>query len=265
MLKDRSYNYATVVMTGKGLLRCGFVALVSRWREWLRTMVCLGAFLLLERGLQADVVEAWVHRYSNAASNSTDQIVRAAIDLAGDVIVSGSTEDGINRDDILTIKYSGTDGSVIWQMRHDSPEHGIDRPRSLAVDSSGDVLVAGLSFQSGYTVKYAAASGNVVWEKRGPHTDSAAMAVDAGGNVVVTGSSRGTNGLSDLYTVKYSGADGSVLWHTTYNGTTNGSDFGAAVTFDSRGDVLVTGRSAGGRPNLDLYTVKYAGADGALL
>ena len=53
-----------------------------------------------------------------------------------------------------------------------------------------------------------------------------AMAVDGGGNVVVSGVSVGTNGLSsydDYATIKYSGA-GVALWTNRYNGPANNAD-----------------------------------------
>jgi hypothetical protein len=38
---------------------------------------------------RAAVTQAWVHRYSNVVSNSTDQAFKVVNDAAGDVIVTG--------------------------------------------------------------------------------------------------------------------------------------------------------------------------------
>jgi hypothetical protein len=123
--------------------------------------------------------------------------------------------------DMLTIKYSGADGSVLWQQRS-SP----GKATGLAVDSSGNVVVTGSSHNSittdeygndhsdtdYYTAKYAAADGALLWEKRyngpgnGPDQPTAVV-VDGNGNVVVTGISQG-----DYYTAKYAAADGTLLW-----------------------------------------------------
>src|SRR5215216_5472703 len=55
-----------------------------------------------------------------------------------------------------------------------------------------------------------------------------AMAVDAAGNVYVTGSSQVGEANSDYATIKYD-ANGNQLWVSTYNGTGNGGDGANAI------------------------------------
>src|SRR5438270_5380676 len=69
----------------------------------------------------AAVIQTWVHRYSNVLSNSADGAVNIVVDAAGDVIVVGNTDDRVTGSDMLTIKYSGVDGSAIWQQRYNGP------------------------------------------------------------------------------------------------------------------------------------------------
>src|SRR5207237_9368544 len=88
------------------------------------------------------------------------------------------------------------------------------------------------------------------------------VAVDASGNVVVTGYS-GSN--PDFYTAKYAAATGALLWEKRYNGPANYDDQAQAVAVDSTGNVVVTGYSIGRGSGYDFYTAKYAAADGALL
>ncbi len=71
---------------------------------------------------------------------------------------------------------------------------------------------------------------------------ASAMAVDASGNVYVTGGSYGTGSDSDYVTVKYD-ASGNELWVATYNGPGNTSDGTTAVKVDALGNVYVTGAS----------------------
>ncbi len=222
---------------------------------------------------RAAVTEAWVQRSSNIVSNANDEAYKVVCDAVGDMIVTGTTDDRINGLDMLTIKYSGADGTVLWQRRYNGPANGFDDVNALALDGSGNVVVTGVSSSENgygdyYTAKYAAADGGLLWEKRydGPANQSdhaTGVAVDASGNVVVTGYSwNGTN--VDYSTAKYAAADGALLWEKRYNGPANSDNLAAAVAVDASGNVVVTGLS-GNYLNADYYTAKYAAADGALL
>ena len=99
------------------------------------------------------------------------------------------------------------------------------------------------------TLKYDP-SGNLLWEKRykgpGNGADGAtAMAVDAAGNVYVTGESGGVGSGLDYATLKYD-ASGNLLWEKRYNGPGNASDRATAIAVDAAGNVYVTGYSDGG-------------------
>ena len=227
---------------------------------------------------RAAVTEAWVHRYSNVASNANDRASKVVSDAAGDIIVTGVTDDLVHGQDMLTIKYSGADGTVLWQQRYNGSANRRDYATALAVDGDGNVVVAGYSNNGTnndhYTAKYAAANGTVLWEQR--HNGSMngddqapAVAVDGSGNVVVTRSSDDgpPSFNADYYTAKYAAATGVLLWEKRYNGPANGTDFPKAVVVDGSGNVVVTGYSgsftSGG--GWDYYTAKYAAATGALL
>lgn len=238
--------------------------LVCRWIGFLGFAVTA----LGPRPTQAAVIDPWVQRYSNIQSNAAAQAIQVVRDAAGDVIVTGSTGRPGRSRHIVTIKYSGSDGSVIWQQGYTNPLVGEYRPSALAVDRSGNVVVTGnadigsiATVNLGYTAKYAAADGALLWEKHGngtPHRLDAirAVAVDDTGNVVVAGYSSSGVG-SELYTAKFAAADGAMLWETRY-GSGNGNF--TAVAVDGSGNVLVTGRD-----NLLSCTAKFAAADGALL
>ncbi len=81
-----------------------------------------------------------------------------------------------------------------------------------------------------------------------------AMAVDAAGNVHVTGQSTGagTNGTLDYLTVKYN-SSGDSLWAKRYQSAPFSSDVARAIRVDDQGSVYVTGVS-----NADYATIKYS-------
>ena len=120
----------------------------------LTRRACLGAALMALATLafghsqaQAAVTEAWAHRYNHVVSNANDWASKVVRDAAGDIIVTGVTDgrmdDRITGHDLLTIKYSGADGSVLWQKRYNGPANSDDFTYAMAVDSSGNVVVTG--------------------------------------------------------------------------------------------------------------------------
>lgn len=156
-----------------------------------------------------------------------------------------------------------------WEARYNGPGGGADWAFDLTVDGSGNVFVTGKSFSkrpydySYATVKYDA-DGNRSWVARydGPGGDDDvghAIAVDASGNVYVTGKSY--NGLHEDYayaTVKYDG-DGNQLWAARYDGAGEDDDVAWDIAVDGAGNVVVTGSSGG-----DFATVKYDSAGAQL-
>ena len=85
-----------------------------------------------------------------------------------------------------------------------------------------------------------------------------AIAVDAAGNVYVTGWSLGLGNHSDYATIKYD-PDGNELWVARYNGPGNSTDVATAIALDAAGNVYVTGESFGGLGTREDYaTIKYS-------
>jgi hypothetical protein len=133
------------------------------------------------------------------------------------------------------------------------------------VDGSGNVYVTGYSVGSGTsddyaTIKYDPA-GNQLWVQRyngplnGPD-DATALAVDASGNVYVTGYSAGSGPHYDYATIKYY-PNGDTAWVRRYNGPGNDWDEASAIAVDGSGDVYVTGFSVGSGTSYDYATIKY--------
>jgi uncharacterized delta-60 repeat protein len=148
--------------------------------------------------------------------------------------------------------------------------YGSDIAYAVAVDGLGNVYVTGFSVGPGTcgivcndyaTIKYDA-SGEQQWVARynGPANDddhASAIAVDASGNVYVTGSSIGTAWPDyDYATVKYD-SSGNQLWVARYNGAPGDFDFGNAIAVDTSGNVYVTGGSFGSGTGFDYATIKY--------
>jgi hypothetical protein len=197
-----------------------------------------------------------------------------AVDAAGDVIVTGFT-DTSTLSDIMTVKFSGATGAVIWMKTFDSVGSGYDQSWAMALDAAGNAIVTGYTFNGGAeydikTIKYAAADGAILWQNTfaGPASGidfGIAIAVDGAGNAIVAGNVwNGTD--DDMKTIKFAAADGSVLWDKTFAGAAGANDYVYAMAVDGAGNVVVTGEATNTvASGPDWKTIKYAAADGAVL
>ena len=230
-------------------------------------------FLLFVGPVFAQSVDtAWVRRYDGPA-NRADWSRALAVDDSGNVYVTGESKGDTPPYyyyDYATIKYL-PNGDTAWVKRYDGPEGSSDFGYAIAVDGSGDVYVTGHSVSSGTgkdfaTVKYLS-DGDTAWARRydvpgGGEDYAQAIAVDASGNVYVTGYSDGCWGNSDIVTIKYY-PDGATGWEAIHSGTGNGWDFACAIAVDGSGDVYVAGVAVGFGTYEDYVTIKYSSEGGA--
>ena len=163
-------------------------------------------------------VPLWTNVYYGPRGG--DVPVDIAVDSIGDVFVTGNSAGDGTFIDYLTIKYSA-DGVPLWANRFD---RRVDYVRAIAVDSNGDVIVTGNTpdpannnYEDYTTVRYSSV-GDLLWVNffdGGSRDFASSVAVDGGGNVLVSGESFNPNGTTDTVTIKYSSA-GDTLWINRY-------------------------------------------------
>lgn len=206
----------------------------------------------------------WVRRYSLGLYNR-DIATDLAVDDSGSVCVTGRSA-GPNLYDYATIKYK-PNGDTAWVRRYDGPDlaHSDDKAYAVATDDRSNVYVTGYSAIGGTGADYATIkykpTGDTGWVRRynglaNGNDAGNAVAVDANGNVCVTGYSMGIGTAEDYATIKYSPV-GDSLWMRRYNGTANSTDIATALAVDGVGNVYVTGYSVGSEPGHDCVTIKY--------
>src|SRR5262249_34685756 len=165
------------------------------------------------------------------------------------------------RRDYATIKYDA-DGNELWVARYNGPANSDSYASRIALDAAGNVYVTGGSWGHGAVYGYATdkydADGNEFWVARynGPGNSddfASGIALDAAGNVYVTGSSWGFGTKYDYATIKYD-ADGNELWVARYNGPGDLDDFATGIALDAAGNVYVTGASVGSFTHYDHAT-----------
>jgi len=208
--------------------------------------------------------QLWVGPWSRYSDISWK--IDLALDDAGNVYVTGGSYTPVTNYDYATTKYD-TNGNQIWAARYNGLGTSNDYPEALAIDGTGSVYVAGYSYGPGEVTDYATIKyddgGNKLWVAKynGPANDydvATALAINATGNVYVTGGITVTAIDWDYTTIKYD-PNGNQLWVARYNGlsSTNSYDKATSLAIDGSGNVYVTGYSSGSGTNYDYATIKY--------
>jgi len=215
----------------------------------------------------------WSSRYNFASVNGYEEARAIAVDLTGNVFVTGySRGTGISSSnyDYATIKIAAAGGPAVWASRYDGPAKDYDRANALVIDNKGYIYVTGRSKQGAasaediVTIKYQDSSGVGArkWLKIYDggvigYDEGRALEQDAGKNIYITGYSfGGTAKGNDFATIKYD-STGTLKWLIKYNGTASNIDQASAVHVNAGGDVYVAGSSQGTGTNFDFETIKY--------
>ena len=222
---------------------------------------------------------AWERRFDGTA-RQRDVATSVVVDQSGDVLAAGNVWSARSFMDILVVKMDGATGASRWQRRID----GSGRPRTyganededlawaLAVDPSGDALVAGTIAQSrlrgGFAVvKLAGASGRRRWRRfvGDAFADRAlAVAADGAGDVFAAGSLSTPVTGTDFAVAKLGGGRGHVLWRYTLDGgATSTQEEAWGMALDGAGDAIAAGRVVNPGRFSDFTVVKLDGATGA--
>ena len=196
---------------------------------------------------------------------SGDRAYGVAVDASGNVYVTGYTWSfGAGSFDVFLLKYSSA-GVLQWQKTWGGTSD--DEGYGVAVDASGNVYVTGYTWSFGagmydvFLLKYSSA-GVLQWQKTwggASGDDGSGVAVDASGNVYVTGDTKSFGaGQGDVFLLKYSSA-GVLQWQKTWGG--GGNDIGSGVAVDASGNVYVTGDTKSfGAGSDDAFLLKYSSA-----
>jgi hypothetical protein len=210
-------------------------------------------------------VQQWIAVY-NGAGNSSDNALFVLVDDSLNIYVVGNSYSGtIASTDIVIIKYNSA-GVQQWLSAYNGPANGADYANYAINDLNGNIYITGnttgsTSLLDYCTLKYNS-SGVLQWASvyNGPGNNddnSYSAAVDAAGNVYITGASRSGTAMDtrDFATIKYNSA-GVQQWAARYNGAMNREDHGTSVTVVS-GDVYVSGSEDVNYTLADIVTIKY--------
>lgn len=212
-------------------------------------------------------VEQWVARYTGIGGLNNDIGSSVAVDGSGNVYVAGSSYGGPSLGiDFIILKY-GPAGNLIWDYRFTGSDGLDDELFKMVIDASANVYVCGSSIAAGsqkdFMVLKLNSAGVSQWSRRYVHTNNddyaIDLAVDASGNVYVTGYASVPGNGQDFVTVKYNSA-GTQQWVFPFN--VGGEEIGLSMGLDASGNAYIGGytNAYGTGNDCFIYSVSSAGA-----
>lgn len=230
------------------------------------SLLILSAGLCVSINAQQTFVNIdWVA--SNGSPDNYDY-VSSAINPSGNLVYISNHHNGSNTDILLTAL--APNGSILWQNSCGSSPTSDDYGADLKIDPSGNIFLCAARYNGSnldYLVAKYSPSGSLIWQQtyngsgNGDDVPSA-IALDASGNVFVTGTSKGTGSPfnTDYATIKYN-SSGTQQWIKRYN-FANLPEAATGIGIDNSGNVIVCGASANNSLNADFTIVKYNNASG---
>jgi hypothetical protein len=173
-----------------------------------------------------------------------------ALDGSGDVIVTGWTRPSGGTANVATIKYSGSDGTTLWDRRYDGAVPGDDFATGVAVDERGNVSVVGRTDSEGtgqdFLTLHYGNDGTLLWSRTfnasGTSNEMAqAVSLDAHGNVFVTGGALGAVNDWDFTVVGYAVETGRMQMRVQHDFGDMVSEESSELKWSTDGSLLVAG------------------------
>jgi len=208
-------------------------------------------------------VEQWSVIHGGTA-NLADIPSSMAVDLSGNVFVTGASYGATSETDYMTLKLNGVNGNIEWNERYNHNnfhEGAID----ISLDNNGNPVVTGASQSSLVdwdfaTLKYNKTNGSTINENRLSSSSigmeaPTAITKDTDDNFYITGQYLSSGNGQDVSTVKLD-ANFNEVWSVTYDGTGDDDDANS-IKVDNNGNVFITGYSINKSGDKDLILLKY--------
>ena len=200
-----------------------------------------------------------------------DEGIVITSDAANNYYVAGHTEfsSGTTYFDFLVLKYNSA-GVQLNTISQDAGFNGLDTPKCIGLDASGNVYVGGQGFnapieEEDYVLMKFNNSLAFQWTQTYAGDAEAldrinALDIDPNtDNIIVTGRSKSLASSEDYYTIAYNSA-GVEQWNHRYSSAGLAFDEATDIELSGTGYVYLTGYTFNAGSNNDYTTLKYSDA-----
>jgi hypothetical protein len=186
----------------------------------------------------------------NGPGNNSDYVYAVALDGSGNVIVAGQESGATGSGNWRIRKYDSSLTTLLGSTEYNGPANSADLARAVAVDSGGNILVAGGAGFVGTSTdwlirKYAPDLGTVLasttYDMSNKVDAATAMALGPTGEVYVGGYEGLTVADCDWRIRRYDASLGTLLSSALYQGTSNGYEQIKAIAINASGNVVAGG------------------------
>lgn len=212
----------------------------------------------------------WARTYGITTAYREDKALGIALDLYGNIYITGYGTGSDGERDIFLSKYDSF-GYRKWTRLEDGTYNFSAEGHGIVVDNSGNICIAGYvltenNYEDIIVNKYSS-SGLLLWSTTYNNNnfneqDKAwGIVVDENDNIYVSGQTTVDNNQqnTDALTLKFN-SSGSLLWESTFNGSGNEEDKAWGIVVDTDGSVYIGGYTTNSDNNTDYLTVKYNAA-----
>lgn len=262
----------------------------SAWSNFAEPLGGTEDILVIKIGTTGAV--SWIRQLGTttvgAGAAGSDRAMGVVVNTAGDVFVAGFTNGNLaevngggGQRDVVLVKLNSS-GTLQWIRQYGSVTVGAgsasaDEANSIAIDSNGDIFIAGRTFGSlletnggtndGFVMKLNPSTGALVWGRQFGSTsigaasagndDLRAITVDSSGAIIVAGETSGgsmgeANGGGTDIVISKLNTNGTIAWirqygNVSYPGASAGDDrlFGSKISTDFSGNIYLAGYTNG--------------------
>jgi len=175
------------------------------------------------------------------------------LNSVGDIYFAGRQKVGERSDEVMTLKFSNSDGSLMWAAVEGGADWLDDAGYGIVLDSDENPIVTGRFLNADnsattVTIKYEAQWGAPLWQNIEPgivndESGDGWIMVDSDDNIVIGNKSWSSGSGYDVELWKYD-SSGTQIWHTSYDGNNSADDPNDMIMLDD-GSVVVVGVTSG--------------------